>query len=268
MRASLPLVLGIALWLPSHPVRADVLVDTILDLNTLQIVPASGMVEFLSPLTAQVFVQAQDSLDGFDQNFVSVTDGSTDSVGTTPGLLASASGSATGIPTVPILFADAASNVDIPNIAAFASSSSNGSFPGSLSGLFEIVGTTGPVSVQFNAPLFVDQFLSTSGGGISASSEVIFNLLSPDINGGSPILFFDNPLSIGPNASASFAKSLMLTDSVTLQPDTPYFLIAEVDAESSGLNVLEPSFFAITTLGLSALLAAVTLRRKRFELTD
>src|SRR5215471_13156114 len=107
MRASLPLVLGIALWLHPQPVRADVLVDTILDLNTLQIVPASGMVEFLSPLTAQVFVQAQDSLGGFDQNFVTVTDGSTNSISTKPGLLASASGSATGIPTVPLLLADA-----------------------------------------------------------------------------------------------------------------------------------------------------------------
>jgi hypothetical protein len=60
----------------------------------------------------------------------------------------------------------------------------------------------------------------------------------------------------------------MLTDSVTLQPDTPYFLIAGVDAESSGMNVPEPSFFAITTLGLSALLAAATLHRKRSELVN
>jgi hypothetical protein len=257
MRATLTIVLGVAFWLHPIPVRADVVVSTSVDLTQIQIVPASGSVEFLSPGTAQVFAQAQDSLGGLDQNFDSVSDSSTTlSVSTA---VANAGGTA----SFPTLSAVATSGVILPNIAAFASSSSNGSFPGSLSGSFEIIGTAGPVSVQFKAPLVIDQSLSTHEGGISASSETIFNLVSPDINNGSPLLFFDNPLTIGPNTSTSFTQSPTLTDSVTLQPDTPYFLIAGVDAESSGLSAPEPSFLVIFALGLFAFLAAGAARRRR-----
>jgi hypothetical protein len=258
MRATLLLIAAFVFSLNPTAVRADVVVSSSLDLSQLQIVPTEGTVEFLSPWTAQVFVQAQDSLGGLDQHFNSVNDSATSASASTA--LANASGAA----SFQSLGASAASGVNIPDISANASSSSNGSFPGSLSGTFEIVGATGPVTVVFKAPLMVNQFLSANGAGISASSEVIFNLLSPDINGGSPLLFFDNPLSIGPNDSISFAASPMLTDSVTLQPNTPYFLIAEVDAESSGLSAVpEPSFLLLIALGLSVLLAAHTAGRSR-----
>lgn len=64
MRATLHAVLGVAFWLHSIPLRADVLVST-----SLAHLLARGPVEFLSPWTAPVFAQAENSRGGFHQNF-------------------------------------------------------------------------------------------------------------------------------------------------------------------------------------------------------
>jgi hypothetical protein len=114
--------------------------------------------------------------------------------------------------------------VHIPQITAFGSSGANGDPFGSLFGQFEIVGTTGPVSVQLKALLDYSQSLSTTGYGLSAFSEVVFNLLLPDVSG-DPLLFFDNPLTIGPNAFKAAAGFPVLSTFVTLQPDTPIYLL-------------------------------------------
>jgi hypothetical protein len=47
-----------------------------------------------------------------------------------------------------------------------------------------------------------------------------------------------------------------------LQPNTPYLLIAGIDAESSGVNIPEPSLFAAVAVGLSALVLARRARRR------
>ena len=228
--------------------RADVIVSTSLNLTGLQISTSSGTLQLLSPLTAAAFAQAQDSLGGLDQHFNSVNDGTTSASALT--FLASASGAA----SAPLLDASASSGVNISAIDAAASSVGRGSLRGS----FEIVGATGPVSVQFTAMLETDQSLATLGLGQSATSEVIFNFNLPDLSD-QPLLFFDNPLQIGPNDSVSNTATPTLTASVTLQPNTPYSFITEVDAESSGLNTVpEPSSFLLflTVLVLFAFLLA------------
>jgi hypothetical protein len=224
------LVLAVLFAFPVS-LRADVIVSTSLSLTGLQISPSSGTLQILSPLTASAFAQAQDSLGGLDQQFNSVDDGTTSASALT--LLASASGAA----SAPLLHANAGSGVNISGLEAAASSVGRGSLQGS----FEITGATAPVNVQFQAMLQGDQSLSTPGTGQSATSEVIFTLILPDLPN-QPLLFFDNPLTIGANDSGSNTTSPTLTASVTLQPNTEYSLITEVDAESSGQNAIpEPS---------------------------
>jgi hypothetical protein len=218
------LILAVFCVFPAS-LRADVIVNTSLSLTGLQISPASGTLQILSPLTASAFAQAQDSLGGFDQKFNTVNDGATSASALT--VLASSSGAG----SAPLLDANASSGISISGIEAAASSVGRGSLRGSL----EIVGVTAPVTVQFTAMLQTDQSLSTLAFGQSATSEVIFNFVLPGL-ANQPLLFFDNPLQIGPNDSVSSMTSPTLTSRVTLQPNTPYSFITEVDAESSGRN--------------------------------
>lgn len=251
--------LAFALCLYPAAVRADVIVSTGISLNNLQILPATGSLVVLPGVLASASAQAQDSLGGNDAHSNTVIDDATSANAVTA--LANANAAASAM----ALTASAVSGVTIPQITAFASSGANGAPFGSLFGQFEIVGTTGPVSVQLKALLDYTQSLSTTGGGISASSEVIFNVLLPDVNG-SPVLFFDNLLTIGPHDSMSTMGTPALSAFVTLDPGTTYNFIAEVDSESSGLSqVPEPSslFLVLTAFVFSALLFALSERGRR-----
>ena len=248
-----------ALCLYSAGVRADVIVSTGISLNNLQILPANGALVILPGVLASASAQAQDSLGGNDAQSNTFTDAAASANALTALANANAASSAMG------LTASATSGVNIPQITAFASSGANGAPFGSLFGQFEIVGTTGPVAVQLRALLDYTQSLSTTGGGVSASSEDIFNLLLPEVSG-SPVLFFDNLLTIGPNDSMSAMGTRTLSAFVTLDPGTTYNFIAEVDSESSGLSqVPEPSslFLVLTAFVFSALLFARRERGRR-----
>jgi len=241
------------LWL-AIPLKADVIVSSSINLTGLSISPASGSVSIISPFAASAFAQAQDSLGGFANQFNTVNDTATSASAAT----SLASGSAAA--SVPGLTASAASGVNISHVTASASGSGNGG-PGSLAGLSEITGTTGMVNVTLSAPLTGNQSLTTNDGGQTASSEIIFSLLLPDIDSSNPELFYDNPLTIGPNSTLVSPLSTTLTTSVSLMANTQYTLIVDVDAESSGLNIVpEPSLFVITALGLIGL--SVLRRRK------
>jgi hypothetical protein len=252
-------VLAFALCLDPAAVRADVIVTSGLSLSGLKFLPASGSLLVLPGVLATASAQAQDSLGGADAQSNTVIDAATSASAVTALANANAATSALA------LTASAASGVHIPQITAFASSGANGDPFGSLFGQFEIVGTTGPVSVQLKALLDYSQSLSTTGYGLSAFSEVIFSLLLPDLSG-DPSLFFDSPLTIGPNDFAATAGSPVLSTFVTLQPDTPYLFIAGLDAESSGLGqVPEPSslILAVTVCVFFALLFAHSERGRR-----
>jgi hypothetical protein len=224
-----PLVLTLALCFYHTAARADVVVTTAISLNQLQILPANGSLVILPGVSATASAQAQDSLGGNAGESNTAFDDSTSANALTA--LANANAAASAL----ALTANAASGANIPQITAFASSGANGGPFGSLFGQFEIVGTTGPVLVQLQALLDYNQSLSATGAGLSASSEVIFNLLLPDLSG-DPVLFFDNLLTIGPHDSQGTAGSPTLSAFVMLDPDTIYTFIAEVDSESFGLS--------------------------------
>ena len=253
-----PLILTFALGLYPAAVRADVVIDSSLSLTQLQILPSAGSVQFFSPFNASAFAQVFDSLGGADQQFNSVDDGATSASASTTFAHATASASALS------MTASTTAGVNIPQITADAGTAP-GSPYGLLQGLFEITGATGPISVQFKASLDVHQFLSTSGGGQLATSEAIFNLLLPDISG-DPILFFDDLRSIGPNDSSASSSSATLSGFVMLQPDTPYYLIANTDPDVFGSSsVPEPSSFwlSLAVLGVGALSIERRERRRR-----
>lgn len=261
-RRLVSLVMGLAVFSFPTIIQADVVVESSIQVLQLQILPTVGTVNFVSPWTANVSVSAEDSVSGASAKSGSQDDGSESlSVGTA---YASASGTASTASTP--YSANATSGVNIPNLGASASSFSNGDPEFSAFGEFEITGTTGPVNVVFQAPLSINQSVTTTGGGLAARSEVIFTLLSPAFTSGgsNTLLSFDNILSIGPSDHQSLTTSpTEATGMISLDANTPYFLGAAVDAESFGVSTPEPSFFVATGLGLTVLLFLNNFRGRR-----
>jgi hypothetical protein len=134
------------------------------------------------------------------------------------------------------LAASAASGINIPEVNSSASSTGQGGLGGDLggTGLFEVYHSSNSspsnVNATFSAALSGNQSLTTDQYGQSATYEIIFTLFLPDI--GTTVLFLENPAggySIGPSTSINAPYSNTLTGSVTLQTNTGYTLIAEVD---------------------------------------
>jgi len=240
-------LLIVAVCLGPTAVWADVVVTTQLGLAQLQINPNTGTLMILPPVTASTFAQALDSNGDFSQS------------DDNPANAATAFANGSGAASVSDLTGSVSANINLPDgFDGFASSAGDAV----LFGVFEISGTgsTDPVNVTFNASLSINQFLQTIDFGQFASSETIFTLLLPDLSP-DPVLFFDNPLTIGANDLLSYSDSPTLTTSMFLQPDTPYTFVASLDAESSGVNVTpEPSSLglALTLLGLMAVLGRLT----------
>jgi len=263
MKVTLFLTIAISVCLLTFSAQAGVIVNTSLSLTQLQISPAFGSLQIQSPFAAGAFAQAQDSLGGFDQQFNSVNDTSTSAAALTA--LANANSAA----SMPALTLSSASAVNI-GVDASASSSAQAALGpafGTGQGLFQILDSSNPgpnpVGVTFKATLNINQFLQTNFQGLNAFSEVIFQLQLPDLPD-QPLLFFDNPISIGPSSTSNFASSPTLTGTVTLETNTSYTLIAEVDSESSGLNEIpEPSLLLLDGFGAGIVGLFLVRRRQK-----
>jgi len=263
------LFLGVAISFSPTAARAGVIVDSLISLTQLQIVPSTGVVQILSPFTASAFAQAADNTGGYSVNFNQVDDGSTP-LTTAATAYASASGYASSFGDLAnLLTASASSRVDIKGVTAAVLPQSTGGTGGlggdaGGTGVFEIISpTTTTVNVTFTTSLSGGQFLSTLNGGQSAGSEIIFQLL---VAGTGPVIFLDSPYAInGPNQFiAAPIPYPSLTNTVQLQTNTDYTLVAEVDAESWGSNSTpEPSSFFLTALSFLTVLFAQRYWRKR-----
>jgi hypothetical protein len=252
--------------------EAGVIVNTSISLTNLQILPASGTLDLLSPLTASAYASVFNSLGGADSQFNTIDNGATSASASTAYATANTAASATALTT------SASNAVNLPGIDATAGTVGPGPY-GSLcggnvapcfnAGGFEIMDSSGaknPVSVVFNSTLSYSQLLVTNAYGLSASSEVIFQLDLPDIG---QMLFLDNPLSIsGPNQNAVAAGNPVLSMSTTLVTNTVYSLFIEADAESSGVDsrTPEPSSIFLAAAGLAMLLATRARLRVAFKL--
>lgn len=256
MRRTLGFVVFVCAWMfSSTSARADVVVSTSLDLTQFQVVPSVGTFLTISPFSASGNAEAEDDLSGNNMQFNQINDGSTTASANTPHASASAGASAAS------LTASSASGVSILGVTSSASSTGQGGLGADFQGTgsFEILDTSNPtpsnVNVTFSATFSGSQSLYTDGTGVFATSEIIFNLILPDLG---VVLFpIDNPLSIGPGDSLLAPYSNTLTATVAMQTNTEYPFIDEVDAESSGFShVPEPSFLFQTEVGIFAILFA------------
>lgn len=214
-----------------------------LQLASLTITPSSGWIIF-SP-TAEAFAQAQNSLGELVADYnTGVIVNSSASV-----TWASASSSADSISRNMAVF----SNVNIPGEGAASAIGIATLYDYS----FSITGTTGPVSVQFDAMLPFMQFLMTDAYGLEASSDLVFYL---GIDG-TPVLFKDSPEYIGPNSSFFSSGTWSLSNSVILMANQPYILYAEVDDDPAPAP--EPATLSLLLGGVLCSFVARRLRSAR-----
>jgi hypothetical protein len=217
------------------------------------VLPQNSPPDCKSPhLCATAFAQAQDSLGGFSQQYNDADNGTATSNASTALSTAMAKAS------VPALTAMATSGVNIVSVDASASSSAMGN-PASLVGTFEVSTAT---ALNISATIAGHQILFTDIFGISAFSEVS---VAVQLDNGDIPVSFDHPLSIGPNTSLpEVLDPLSLSGSTSvLQPNTPYSIFLQTDAESQGVNsVPEPSAVSLTVLAISGMIAVHSARRR------
>ncbi len=240
------MVLGVLLGL-AQGVQAIAIAESDLSFFGLQISPASGTLELLSPWELETFAQAQNSLGELSDEFVSAT-GPAAIQANAQVTYAEGQGRAAALGDPPDLdvTADAASEANIP-AATTAQAASLGR--GAFFNFFQITGGVGPVQVDFSGQLTGMLQVMTDQFGQLAETETIFAL---EVDG-FPVLFFQDLLSIGPNDADSRPVSETLFGSLTLAFDTPYFLFAEADSESQAINVAEPGTLALLLPGLGLL---------------
>ena len=219
--------------------HASAIVNSSISLTQLQILPSSGTLQFLSPITATAFTEALTSLGELDQQFASADDADATAASLTSLAAANAIGSA------PSLTAAVSGHID-SNVPAFASATARGGF----SGQFQILGATGPVSLQFIATVMYNQSLSTDSSGLSADSDVTLVL---NLDNGDQPLFLNNLLQIGPSSSDSASFSGDITGSSSVTAGDPVFFTFELDTQDHTNDTPEPAAILLTVPALSLL---------------
>lgn len=244
--------LWLALALSAAPaMRADVMVATSINLTSFTITPSSGTVQ-ISDVSTVVNAQAADDLGELD-----ATSGTTSTSAAVSLASASASADGSGFTT------SSASGVNIPliNAAVLAGSTYGNS---QISGEFEIVASPGganPVNVSFGAVLTGNQSLFTDPYGISAASDVTFQLQVPGLTP-DPFLFYDNKITIGSDTTSSTPVDQTLSGSASLLTNTEYSFFLETDSESDGFAATpEPSSLLLMATLLASCAAARRMRR-------
>jgi len=242
---------GLLLGIPDALYAGSFATSTI-SFSDLQITASSGAVQLSAPWSSQASADAQNSLGELDSEFTSNT-GAASTIGASV-TYANASGTANVSP----LSGSASGAAGIP---AYMLGQAITTGTGALFNSFEVTGTTGtgPVNVTFSTDLIGLLQAENTGSGVLATAEATFLL---DVNG-TPYLFFDSPISVGPDASqtAPFCYGTTgcsqsdLTNTVSLNFNTPYSVYVETDAETSAYNATpEPpaSILFITLLGIAA----------------
>lgn len=248
------LVAGILLFTP-RSVSATAIAFSEITFSNLEISPAAGAVQLLGPWRVQAFTQAQNSRGELAPVFDPDLDG--DGMVNADAMVTFAKGhgeaSAPAVPPNLNVTGSANSSVNIPGTTVAQASSVGRA---TLFNSFTITGGTGDVQGDFSADIsgllnvFTDRF------GVKAETETTFTL---ELDG-TPVLFRHDPLSVGPNSSRSLPFSESLFATRTLQFDTPYFLLAEVDSESSATNIPEPGTLVLLLTG-AGVLAGYARRR-------
>lgn len=234
--------------LDCQPAQATAIAMSNIAAVNLSITSAQGTIAF-DPFTLFAFAQAQNSLGELDAQF--------DADPSNPAIANALVTWADGHATIGAAAWAASSNVNIPGSTQGAANSQG---QGSLSRGFTIA-CAGPscgsgTQVNFSVDLSGQLDVMTDFYGQLATTETIFNL---DLDG-TPLLFDNRLLSIGPNDAQSQAFAFTLSSSQTLLFDTPYSFLLRVDSESQAINTPEPASVTLLCLGLAM---ALRFRRGR-----
>jgi hypothetical protein len=222
--ASVALVLSLFLS-AGQLARATISVDATSSFGSVTIDPSSGAsVTYPTALQSSAFAQA-----GANGQYNSGASSTASSSDTPPnGGLATGSGTSSMSP----LAGSSGATGWIPlNTVGFDTSTGRAS----ANGVFEITGVSGPVNVTFSTEITGNLTLSSNPYGVYGEGENVFSLslIGNSIPNGTPILFHDQILSIGPNQSQSGSFSdLLLKTTMSLMPNTPYNLWVESDSEA------------------------------------
>jgi RHS repeat-associated protein len=247
-------VVGLGLLLSaSQEARANVSVAATTSFDDVSIDPSSGTVSYISALQISAFAQA-----GANAQFSSLTPSIANATDVPVlGGLATGSGIAslgpvTGTGTSTAMISGATAGFDTATGQA------------SASGIFEIQGVTGPVSVTLSAVATGSLNLFADAYGVYGQGESIFTL-SID---GTPDLFTDTLMSVGPNQTQGDTFSDSLTDTVTLMANTPYWIFEQADSEALVVNsaiAIPDSFTGPETIGclMTSVLLLVWFRRRQ-----
>jgi hypothetical protein len=247
----------IAACLLGAPLQASAtaIANSTLDFKNLSITPTVGSISLDGPWFLETFAHADNSLGQIDEHFTPES-----SPGTVSASAAVAWASATGTASAPndpsdfLVTGSAQSDVNIPGCGP-AAAFSNGR--GTLFNSFTL-SDGGPVQFAIDISGLLN--VMTDACGVFARTETVFTL---EVDG-TPILFHNELLSIGPSDSATQSVSTHLSNTVTLAAFDPdglplsHFLLLEIDSESAGA-VPEPPVGLLLITGLAAL--AVARRR-------
>jgi hypothetical protein len=229
---------------------ADSVAISSVSFSNLQIVPASGTVQFLDEWSSQAFAQGQNSLGEVDNQFSS-TSGGTSSI------------------TAAVTYAGASATADAVSLSGTASSSTNilGSINAeadstgiaTLSNFFEITGATGPVDVTFSVQVAGSVGASADQFGVVAQTDTSFDV---DLNG-LPVGSFYQFLVLGPNSSGSSTLNLELINTVPVGSGTPENVTVTALSDSGPTvdQSPEPPTASFAIIALAVLGAFI--RRKR-----
>jgi RHS repeat-associated protein len=219
-------VVGLSLFFSaSQSARANISVSVTDSFGNVTIDPASGSIDFTTALQTSAFAQA-----GANAQYSSLTPSVANATDApAPGGLATGAGAATLSP----LSGSSSATGFIPGaIPGFDTSTGQAS----AYGVFEITGATGPVKVTFTTAISGELNLSADAYGVYGQGESIFSL-SID---GTPELFTDTQLSVGPNQTQDLIFSQSLTNTMTLMANTPYWIYDQADSEALVLNSSTP----------------------------
>jgi hypothetical protein len=244
------LCVGLLVGIP-HAAYADSMSSSSISFSNLQIDPASGSVAY-GTWTSQPYSEADNSLGEIDFG--------TTSAGVT---FASASGNA----SASLLTGTATGNSNIVGTTASAETTGQGI----LTNTFMITGGTGSVNVTFSTDLSGDVQAANDAEGVLATAEAAFNL---NVNG-NPELFFDSPISVGSSAflnspfcyGTGGCSQAALSNTVSLNYNTPYTIYVQADAETSAYNITpEPSVADLSLVALLGITAYAMGGRRRWTL--
>jgi hypothetical protein len=236
------------------PAGAMAIANSSIDFKNLAITPALGTFSLDGAWFLEAFADANNSLGQVDNGFSASV--SPDSISASAAVTwASAKGTASAPNDPPDLAVtgSALSDVNIPGCGPAAAFSKG---RGTMFNFFTLTGGGPSVAVTFAVDIAGLLNVMTDACGLSAMTETIFTL---EVDG-TPILFRDDILSIGPNDTASLSFSTTLMASVMLDSFDPagnplsHSLLLEADSESSGL-VPEPPAGSLLIAGLAALAA-------------